>query len=154
MRAPRFLVSALLLPFAWVGTLHAGEPVWLTDLTEAKKIALKENKPLLIYFTGSSWCGPCKMVHAEVLSSPEFAEFAKNHILVMLDYPPFSERSEEKVKADPKLANLMEIKTRYKVPGFPTVIVLSPDGHEKARKTGYGKGLGAAAFLAGLKTKD
>lgn len=154
MRHRQFFLLTLLAPFALVTGLRAAEPVWLTDLAEAKKIAAKEKKPILIYFTGSTWCGPCKLVHGEVLPTPAFAEFSKKHVLVMLDYPPFSERSEEKVKANPALAKRMEFKDRYKVSGFPTMIVLSPTGEEKARRTGYGKGLGPEAYLADLMTKN
>jgi len=151
MNPSRLFLLALLAPAVFSAGLRAAEPTWLTDLAEAKRIAAKEGKPILIYFTGSTWCGPCKLVHDEVLPTPVFAEFAKKHVLVMLDYPPFSERSAEKVKANPALAKLMELKERYKVPGFPTMLVLSSTGEEKARKTGYGKGVGAAAYLAELK---
>ncbi len=150
--AHRRLASlACLAPALLAPALGAAEPAWLSDLEAARKIAAKEKKPLLVYFTGSTWCGPCKALHAEVLPSPEFAAFAKRHVLVMLDYPPFSERSDEKVKANPGLARLVALKDQYKVPGFPTMLVLSPAGGELARKTGYGKGTGAAAYLADLR---
>jgi hypothetical protein len=71
----------------------------------------------------------------------------------MLDYPPFSERSEEKVKANPALARLVAVKDQFKVPGFPTLLALSPTGQELARHTGYGPGMGAPALLARLKGK-
>lgn len=32
---------------------------WEESFTEAKEIAKQTNKPILIYFTGSDWCGPC-----------------------------------------------------------------------------------------------
>ncbi|WP_335967287.1 thioredoxin family protein [Galbibacter sp. PAP.153] len=35
---------------------------WLTDYPEAKAIAKQEKKNILMYFTGSDWCGPCKML--------------------------------------------------------------------------------------------
>ena len=144
--AALFWMSAL-------GALQAGEPAWLTDLDQGRQQAARAGRPLLVYFTGSTWCGPCKALHAEVLTSPEFAAFAKGHVLVKLDYPPFSERSEDKVKANPALARLIAVKDQYRVPGFPTLIVLSPSGQELARHTGYGPGLGPAALLASLKGK-
>ncbi|MEX2317321.1 MAG: thioredoxin family protein [Pirellulales bacterium] len=67
----------------------AGEAVrWLTNLDEAKKVAAAEGKDLLIIFTGSSWCGPCKQLENEVLSRAEFAPTAEHFVLVKLDYPP------------------------------------------------------------------
>ena len=35
---------------------------WLTDIEEAKEESAISNKPILIYFTGSDWCPPCKML--------------------------------------------------------------------------------------------
>lgn len=151
MKPIRIVPLALVPPAIFSMGLWAAEPTWLTDLAEAKKIAAKEGKPILVYFTGSTWCGPCKLIHDEVLPSAIFAEFARRHVLVMVDYPPFPERSAEKVKANQALAQRMELKERFKVPGFPTMLVLSSTGEEKARKTGYAKGLGPAAYLAGLK---
>jgi len=151
MKSRRIVRLAMFAPVVLIAGLRAEEPAWLTDLAEAKRIAAREGKPILVYFTGSTWCGPCKLIHDEVLPSAAFAEFARKHVLVMVDYPPFSERSPEKVKADPALAQRMALKERYRVPGFPTMLILSFTGEEKARKTGYGKGLGAAAYLAGLK---
>ncbi len=41
-------------------SLFADGPVWETDLEAAKARAEKENKTILINFTGSDWCGWCK----------------------------------------------------------------------------------------------
>jgi len=151
MKPSPFSIFALLAPALLATGLQASEPAWMTDLAEARKVAAAQNKPILLYFTGSTWCPPCKLVHAEVLPSPAFEAFAKGHVLVMLDYPPFSERSDEKVKANPALGKLMEFKARYKVAGFPTMLVLTPSGEEKARQVGYLKSAGPAAYLAALK---
>ncbi|MBI4913208.1 MAG: thioredoxin family protein [Acidobacteria bacterium] len=142
-----------LIPIFLAGALSAvaSEPAWLTDLAAAKQAAAKEQRPLLLHFTGSAWCPPCKLLHAEALATPAFAEVAKKYVLVKLDYPPLSERAEAKVKANPALAKLMEIKQQYAVPGFPTTILLSPSGTETGRRVGYEKGLGLAAYMAQLE---
>lgn len=132
-------------------SLQAAEPVWLTDLEAGRRSARSTGRPLLVYFTGSTWCPPCKLLHAEVMASPAFEAFAAERVLVKLDYPPLSERAEAKVKADPALGRLMAIKAEFKVTGFPTTVLLGPEGGEKARREGYGKGEGAAAYLAGLQ---
>lgn len=130
--------------------LAAAEPTWHTDLGHAKEAAKKTGKPLLVYFTGSAWCPPCKLLHAEVMTSEAFAAYAAGRVLVKLDYPPLSERAEAKVKANPALAKLMEIKNEFKVTGFPTSVLLDPDGRELARRVGYGKGEGAVSYIASL----
>lgn len=140
---------SLLIPLLSL-ILQAGEPAWLTDLEAGRQAAAKSGKPLLVYFTGSAWCPPCKLLHAEVMSSAAFEAYAANRILVKLDYPPLSERAVEKVKANPALGKLMGIKAEFKVMAFPTVVVLDAGGKEVGRREGYGKGEGAAAFIASL----
>lgn len=122
---------------------------WMTDLAAAKARAEREKKPLLIEFTGSAWCPPCIALHKKVLTTPEFAAFAQNVVLVKLDYPPLSERAPEKVKANPQLAHLMAIKEEYEVPGFPTVFFFDASGKKRAKLTGY-DGETPKEFLAKL----
>ena len=35
---------------------------WMPNYKKALKKSKKERKPVLIYFTGSDWCGPCKKI--------------------------------------------------------------------------------------------
>src|SRR4249919_1901043 len=59
---------------------HAGEQLhWLTDVEAAQSEARSGNKMLLINFTGSDWCPPCILLHQQVFSQPEFAEYASKH---------------------------------------------------------------------------
>jgi len=127
-----------------------GGIVWGTDLDAGKALAAKEKKDTVVYFTGTAWCPYCKVLHAELLPSDAFAKFAKGRVLVMLDYPPISGRTEEKIKSQPGLAKLMQIKEEYKIKLFPTMLVLGPDGQEKGRKTGFPKGKAPEAYLAEL----
>ena len=129
--------------------LAAGNEGWMSDLEAAKARAAREHKPLLLEFTGSVWCGPCIALHKNVLTTPEFAAFSRDVVLVALDYPTFAERAPEKVKANPALARLMAIKEKYDAPGFPTVIYFDADGKQRAKVTGYG-GETPQKFLAQL----
>lgn len=142
-------ILPLLLPLMSIA-LQAAEPAWLTDLDAGRQAAKQTRKPLLVYFTGSAWCPPCKLLHAEVMTSAAFETYAAGRILVKLDYPPLSEREASKVKANPVLGNLMEIKSAYKITGFPTSVLLDAEGKEIGRREGYGKGEGAASYLASL----
>ena len=49
----------------------AAEVNWLTDLPKAQAQAKKENKQVLMDFTGSDWCGWCIKFNKEVLSTPD-----------------------------------------------------------------------------------
>jgi protein disulfide-isomerase len=141
-----------LLPFLALGlTLAAAAGPWQTDLEQAKQQAARENKPLLVDFTGSTWCPPCQALDAEVLNTDAFASWSRNYILVKLDFPPARERTEEKVRSNPELQQLMRLKDEYSVRGFPTVIIVEPNGNERARVVGYSRGQGPAAYLRQLK---
>ncbi len=120
---------------------------WTTDLPAAIRLAKKENKRVFIDFTGSDWCPPCMALHRNVLTKRAFLEYAKEHlVLVVLDFP----------KRKPQAASLRRandaLSKRYRVDGFPTVIVLDANGKMIHRESGY-SGDGAAAFVAKLKTK-
>jgi len=133
------LILALLL----LATVSArAELTWLTDLDAAKAKGVKENKPLLVDFTGSDWCGFCIKLHAEVFDKPEFEAFAKNYVLVELDFPNKKPQPAEE-KAKNKAAQ-----AKFGVSGFPTVLLLdAKTGDAFGRVSGYGPGTGPKAYL-------
>ena len=51
-------------------SLNAGEG-WLIDAEKAKEQAKKEGKAILMDFTGSDWCPPCKQLKSKVFDSQE-----------------------------------------------------------------------------------
>lgn len=108
------------------------EPKWHESFEEAKALAKKENKPLLLDFTGSDWCPPCKQLKAKVFDSAEFKQWAAAKVvLVELDFPRRKEQNAEVKKQNEKLAK------EFKIEGFPTVIILDATGKERARQVGY-----------------
>ena len=135
----------LILFFCWMaGQAWAGNATWLENLPQAAEQAKNEHKMLLLDFTGSDWCGWCKKLDAETFSQPEFIDYAaKNLVLVRLDYPRHKEQAD-----DLKQAN-NELKQKYAIQGFPTILVLKPDGTVLWKQTGYFKG-GPAAMIAKL----
>ncbi len=117
---------------------------WQTDLAKALQQAKTENKMVLMDFTGSDWCPPCKALHSTVLTSKEFANFAStNLVLVEVDFPHSKAQSKELKEANAALSE------KFKIEGFPTIIVLSADGKELKRRDGYG-GETAGEFVAML----
>lgn len=139
------LAMALIL-CAMAAQLNAAE--WLTDVPKALEKAKKENKLVLLDFTGSDWCPPCKALHDKVLTSKEFETYAdKNLVLVVLDYPRTTPQPEALKKANEALA------TEFKIEGYPTVILLSPERKQLKNILGY-NGQTTADFIAKLKAKD
>ncbi|WP_298486356.1 thioredoxin family protein [uncultured Maribacter sp.] len=60
---------------------------WLTNYDKALKKSKKEDKNVLIYFTGSDWCPPCKMLKSDLFETSEFKSLADNYILLYIDMP-------------------------------------------------------------------
>ncbi len=56
---------------------QAQELVWHTDINQAIDNAIKEKKTMLLFFTGSDWCGWCVKLQNEVFKKPEFVSWAK-----------------------------------------------------------------------------
>ena len=118
--------------------------VWIEDFDKAKKQAKAENKYMLVDFTGSDWCGWCIKLNNEVFTQKEFLQYAQdNLVLVELDFPRGKPQSAEIKKQNNELA------TKYGVRGFPTILILDPNG-ELVAKTGYQKG-GPVAYIEHIK---
>jgi protein disulfide-isomerase len=126
--------------------VFAAEGQWMTDLAKAQEKAKAEKKMVLVDFTGSDWCPPCKALHKNVLSSDDFLAYAKdNLVLVEIDFPRAKPQSDEVKKANKELAK------KHDISGYPTVIVFDSQGKELTKQVGYdGKSTGAD-FVARLK---
>lgn len=138
-------MNKLLLALSLFAAVAAqAAPVWLTDLDAAKALGAKENKPVLVDFTGSDWCPPCKALHKAVFESSEFAEAAKGYVLVELDFP-------RAISQPPELkAKNREWQQKYAVNSFPTILLLdAKSGEVFGRVSGFG-GQTAKEYLAKL----
>lgn len=117
---------------------------WYTDLSDAFRVAQSTNRKLLLNFTGSDWCGWCKKLNAEVFSKKEFQQYAVgNYVLVELDFPKNKQQSNDLKQQNREVAKKLGIR------GYPTIIVLNPDGSLHAR-SGYVPG-GPNAFLQSIQ---
>ncbi len=138
----KILLMAMLLggPVA----AHANEPTWLTDAVKAQAQAKAEKRLVLLNFTGSDWCGWCIRLSREVFTQPEFAEYAKkNLVLGEVDFPRRKQLSAEQKKANDALA------AKYKIEGYPTLIILNGEGRQVGT-LGYVAG-GPKAFIAEIE---
>lgn len=109
---------------------------WYTDYAQAAAAARQSNMPILLFFTGSDWCGWCKKLHQEVFASPDFIrEVGNRFIFVEVDFP-------QGKQLPPALAqqNTM-LKQKFGISGYPTVVVLDPNENFIA-ETGYRPGGG------------
>lgn len=127
-------------------TPGAGTEVWLTDYKSAQEQAKASNKLLLLQFTGSDWCPPCRMLKNQVLDTREFVDYAsKNFVLVELDFP------RAKVLA-PEIAQQNQILAQhFGIQVFPSIIILDSDGKKIGELQGYDPRGGLEGFLASLE---
>ena len=117
--------------------------IWQTDYATALGKAKTENKHVFLFFTGSDWCSWCKRLNKEILSTPEFARYSKEKlILVEVDFPKKRSQSATLKTQNAKLAK------RYKIEGYPTVIILDSSG-TRIDELGYQEG-GPAPFISKL----
>jgi len=117
---------------------------WETDFAKAKAKAAEKNIPILADFSGSDWCGWCQKLDREVFGKEEFKKFAEQSVVLFVaDFPMKSKLPEAQAKQNKELAD------KFKVEGFPTVLLLDKDGKELAR-TGYKPG-GPEEYVKHLK---
>ena len=107
---------------------------WYDDFTVAQNKAKELKRPILLLLTGSDWCPFCQKLKKEALDTKEFKAYAqRNLILVYADVPRYAELPRELVKQNRKLAQ------KFGVRGYPTTIILSPDGSEIGRIGGFAR---------------
>ena len=97
----------------------------------ALALAAADGKPLLLDF-GAPWCPPCQRLAAEVLHAPAHAEDLAGVHLVPVDADQVASWG---------------LKDRFAVGGYPTVLLVDPEGREIARTVGYS---GPEVFLGWL----
>lgn len=120
-----------------------GDGVWTENFAKARLYAAQENKPMLLFFTGSDWCGWCKKLDGEVFSDAAFQKALRARFVpVVLDFPSSNKPSQEVQDFRRKVLEA------YGVKGYPTLVLTGPDGGAFAC-TGYRAG-GPAKYLAHL----
>ena len=121
---------------------------WHTDVNAALEIAVNENKKVMLFFTGSDWCGWCTKLQNEVFRTSEFEKWSNDMVLVELDFP-------RRTPQDAKLRNQnQQLQSMFKVRGYPAVHFVNPEKMADGKmnlnnlgKTGYVRG-GASKWLA------
>lgn len=132
----------------WISTSSLVAQEWMYDLNAAKIIATKSEKNILLVFSGSDWCGPCKKLDQDVWQTSEFTSYAEEHfVLVKADFP----RKKANRLSEYQQSKNNELAGRYNQEGFfPLVVVMAKDG-KVLGKTGY-KTIGASAYIEHLNS--
>ena len=119
---------------------------WIEDYDEAVAIATAANLPLFLNFTGSDWCPWCKFADERVFSHKEWREYASTHVVpVFVDFPSRKSLSNKQREANDAL------KKRFGIGGFPTFLVLSPDGGKLLGRLGISRDESFLSFTSKLE---
>lgn len=128
-------IFLILVLFLGVSVTFAQEKTavkWEISFDKAIKKAKKENKPVLVYFTGSDWCPPCKKIDKELFHAEKFQAFSdKNLILYKADFP----RNRDLVSSETRASN-KGLKSKYGVSAFPSMVVVNANGTVLGEKRG------------------
>ncbi|WP_035604544.1 thioredoxin family protein [Haloferula sp. BvORR071] len=112
---------------------------WGEDEPRALRMARREGKPLMVWFTDSKNSAACKTLSDQLLNKPEFESWAKeNTIRLVVDLNPTSGKD---IDTNKRLQlNNRELKKKYNARGFPTIMVIAGSGEVIGRYTGYRRG--------------
>jgi thiol:disulfide interchange protein len=141
------LLALLLAARAFTAWWEHGHPPqayerigWLAPAA-AIEAASMHRRPILYDFT-AEWCGPCKRMNAEVFADPALAAQISG---MFVPARVLDRRQEE--GANPAIVDSLQ--QRFAVEGFPTLLVVGPDGREAGRVLGFP---GTAATMDSLRT--
>jgi len=106
---------------------------WLTDIDQAKKESVQQNKPILVYFTGSDWCSPCKMLKEDFFNTEKFENKAKSFVLLLVDMP----RRKDIITDAQRTKNNSVVRKYNRQGSYPTLVALNTRGNVIGELSGY-----------------
>jgi Thioredoxin-like len=112
--------------FCSVLCLFTSPPAWHYNMDEAKAIAHKEHRHILLNFSGSDWCGPCIILRRQILDDTVFLQMADTSlVLVNADFP-----RKKKDQLSPQQQSINNaLADQYNADGqFPRTLLLNADG--------------------------
>jgi len=120
---------------------------WLTDFDEATYASCELEKPILMYFTGSDWCAPCKKLKEDFFNTEEFKIEAKKFVLLMIDLP----RRNGIISPEQKRKNMILMQDYNRRNSFPSMIGLCAYGKTLGSINGYNRANGTGDYFDFLK---
>jgi protein disulfide-isomerase len=130
----KYFLTSILIVIVMLCSSKSEATNWETDFEKALSDAKTSGKYILLDFSGSDWCGWCIRLEKEVFSQDAFKDFAEeNLVCVLVDFPRAKEQTEKLKQQNLDLAR------KHSIRGYPTIIILSPDG-KPVGQTGYLQG--------------
>ena len=117
-----FMILLTVVLFSVALSWPAPEEVsWVREFETALKQAAAENKFLVVDIS-ATWCGPCRDMERRVFPDPDFVEFSRDNVFMLVQ----SDRDREGAR----------LARRFNVHAFPTILVFSSKGQEVGRLLG------------------
>jgi thioredoxin-related protein len=111
---------------------------WETDFDVAKQKAKESQKYILLNFSGSDWCGPCRRFWKDFLETDDFQQFADSRLILLnADFPrqKKNQLSKAQQQQNDKLAD------KYNTTGaFPLTLLMDASGNVLKSWNGVPKG--------------
>lgn len=106
------------------------EQVHWRDFATGRAEAVAMNKPMLLEFS-AAWCGPCKTMSTEV--------FADRNTAQLIEGATVPVRITDRQQEDGRNSALVDsLQKRFKVDGFPTLVIYDPASDRSEQQGGYG----------------
>ena len=110
------------------------DKVQWVSLSEAQAKIKTEPRPIFIDFT-ADWCGWCKVMDKNTFADSSVASYMnQNFYSVRLDYD-----STTKLDFFGEQFTARELGEKFRVPGLPTILLISPDNKKSKKLIGYQK---------------
>jgi thiol-disulfide isomerase/thioredoxin len=104
----------------WGGKPENEAITWQKSLKDAHKLAVQQNKPMMLVF-GAEWCGFCKKMEKTTLNNPQLAKYINGtFVSVHID-----------VDDEEQVAKILDVKS------LPCTIILSPEADLLGRFEGF-----------------
>src|SRR5437773_945905 len=119
----RRVCVAILIGLVILPAVARADDGWLHEFDEAATVATRLGKDILIDFSGTDWCGPCKRLWDQTLSRPEFIELASRRF-VLLDIDNLAREAMPEGRKERYDA----LQKRYGIRAFPTLVMATAEG--------------------------
>jgi len=142
-------MKRIFLMFALLVSMLSYSQEW-KSFEEAKVLAQKENKNIILVFSGSDWCAPCIKLDKNIWQSEEFkAEAQKKWILVRADFPKKKGNALPQNKQDENKG----LAEKYNKEGFFPLVVVMDKNAKVTGKTGF-KNIKPSEYIALLHSLE
>jgi len=113
-----------------IGIIALSQLHFVNKLNNVKTTSFKENKNIVIVFSESDLCVPCKQLEKEILNRPDFKNLEVDKLMILK-----ADLTNKKVKNNTRQIYNRLLFEKYNPKGiFPLVVLLDKSGQKIAEK--------------------